>query len=110
VSLSGRKFLITAATGSGAILSSPHGVAAPYQVSVKLDARTLSQPSRRWRFAFERGTPKLWLGCGVSGVHKLPHFGSLLVDFCLVMRLELLKGLELLLRMVLLSGVDIVLT
>jgi hypothetical protein len=53
---------------------------------------------------------KLWLGCGVSGIHKLPHFGSLLVDFCLMMRLELLKGLELLLRMVLLSGVDIVLT
>jgi uncharacterized protein (DUF608 family) len=35
VSLSRRKFLTTAATASGAILSSPYGVAAPYQVSVQ---------------------------------------------------------------------------
>jgi uncharacterized protein (DUF608 family) len=40
VSLSRRKFLTTAATASGAILASPHGVTAPYQVSVQRDGGT----------------------------------------------------------------------
>jgi uncharacterized protein (DUF608 family) len=39
VSLSRRKFLTTAATASGAILASPHGFAAPYQVSVQRDGQ-----------------------------------------------------------------------
>jgi hypothetical protein len=46
-------------------------------------------------------------GCG--RIYKLPNFSAFLIDLGLVMRLELLKGLEFLLRLILLPGVDIVL-